>query len=199
MSSSTRHRERPWHLRAPRPHPALDGCARKREAAARRGPVAGRAGPRPGARGGSPLRRGHHHPGHLGPVGRRGPERRHARVRALRGAGHRPDPRRPLLHPAPGHGAHRRAVRACHHAVVPRDRRPGDRAPRPTARHPARDRPAKRHRASCRPTAFPGPSRSWVPCSSRSPAARRSSRTWATSAPGPSASRGSRSSILPWC
>ena len=114
---------------------AMLALLRAREA--RPGHLAGRAAGAGADRRRPAVRGRGHHAGHLGPVGRRGPQGRRAGARPLRPAHHGGGPGRAVPGATPRHGLHRPGVRA-DHAVLVR----GDRADGPARhRHAAPDPP----------------------------------------------------------
>ena len=175
-------------------HPGADGAGARSDRGTRR------AGRRVlvllgHLRRGAALRRRHDHAGHLGARRRRGPGGRDAAVRALRRADHASSSwsgsSRSSGTARAGVGA---AVRPGHGGLVRRDRRRSASAGslrEPDVLAAVDPRHAVRVlRASTAGTASPCSAR----CSWWSPAARRSTPTWGTSASGRSASPGSR-----WC
>ena len=137
-------------------------------------------------------------PGDLGAVRGRRPRGGHVGVQAVRRADRRRRARRAVRDPAARHRRGRHAVRAGVRAVVRRPRR--GRRLEHRARH-RRSSPRSTRRMRCtsrRRTASPRSS-CWARCCWPSPAPRRCTRTWVTSASAPSGSRGSASPRRRWC
>ena len=127
------------------------------------------------------LRRQHDHAGDLGAVGGRGTQGRRAVARAPDRPDHRGDHRRPVPAAAARHGGRRAAVRPGDDRLVPRDRRVrGQRHRRPPG-DPQGALADLRASASSSTTSRSRSSRSPRSCSP-SPAPRRCTPTWGTSA-----------------
>ena len=129
---------------------------------------------------GAVLWRRDHHAGDLGALGGRGPEARHAGLRALRPASQPRDPGRPLRGAEPRHGARGGLVRPDHGRLV---RAHGARRLRHIADDPS-ILAAISPTYGCRFLVHHGMAACWRsgPCSWPSPAPRRSMPTWAISA-----------------